>query len=213
LYHFFPWINVLNSVDRYLTLKYLERFQFIKKFKYQVLALFIIFLIILLINIPVYLNVDKTDNGTYCDFPDKQIGFYFFFFNLIISCVIPFSLMIVSTFLLLHFFITQKIRLAQNRRNYKREKDFIKSVLILDLWFLICYSPFCIMSFLANSLDFNYVDNDTWILAFDISVVLAMAETSCNFFIYLSSNKLFRDYFFSIILCRVRAQNTLSSRK
>ena len=209
-YHFYPWVNVLNSVDRFLTLKYSTKFKITQKLKYQVLALFTIFLIILLLNIPIYLNVNKTNNDTICDFFDKQTGFYFYLFNLIISCIIPFTLMIFSTCLVLNYFIRQKVKLKQNIKNYKREKDFIKSVLTLDLWFLICYSPFCIMSFLNYSLDFNYIDADIWNFVFDLSVILAMAEISCNFFIYLLSNKLFRSYFISMIICRERRQNNLT---
>ena len=42
-YDFYPWISVLDSIDRLLSFKYSGKFKFIKKYKYQVLAISFLF--------------------------------------------------------------------------------------------------------------------------------------------------------------------------
>jgi hypothetical protein len=41
-YSTYPWISVVNSIDRYLSIKYLSKFQFRKETKYQILILLIV---------------------------------------------------------------------------------------------------------------------------------------------------------------------------
>ena len=48
----YQWISTLNSVDRLLSFKYSLNYNFRKKFKYQALALAIIFLFSMITNIP-----------------------------------------------------------------------------------------------------------------------------------------------------------------
>ena len=116
--------------------------------------------------------------------------------------VIPFFIMFLSTCIILHYLITQRRRLQRNNTNYRREKDFAKSVLSMDLWFLICYTPYCIFCFLRYTQVYNDVNNDDlWRLAFNSTAIFAIVETSCNFFIYYFCNALFKEYFLSMICC------------
>ena len=199
-YSFYPWISVLNSIDRLLTLKYPFGFKFIKKFKYQASALLIVLLALILVNIPRVLYIEKKENPKLCVFNDLKIGLFISVENLFISNIIPLIIMLISTFLIISFLIKQKRKLIQNRINYRREKDFIKSVLTMDLWFILLYSPYCILFVLRFLMNSNYSNNtDLWNLLLDSSIILAYFETSCNFFVYLLCNKLFRRYFFSFI--------------
>jgi hypothetical protein len=117
--------------------------------------------------------------------------------NLIISNLIPFLIMLLSTTLNLHYMINQKRRLQQRFVNYKREKDFVKSILTMDLWLFFCFSPF---SF-SDLYQFVYVSliNETNLKIFIIvAQVLMSIGGGFNFFVYFSCNKQFRKYFLSM---------------
>ena len=206
LYDLYPWISAINSIDRVFTLKYPSRFQFIKKFKYQALAVIVILLILMLINVPHYL-FDGLSNTKFslCAINDRNIGFYVYLSSLVASVLIPFFIMVFSTFFILHHLVTQKQRVHDNIIDYRREKDFIKSVLSMDLWFLICYSPICIISLSQYTYLFDIYNNaDIWRFLFHLFVFLATIETSLNFFLYYFCNKIFKEYFLSMITCRCK---------
>ena len=74
-----------------------------------------------------------------CVFAEDFIGFYLYLFDLIISDLIPFSIMLIGTLLSMNHLNTQKRKIQSN--NFKRESNFIKSVLIMDSFFIIFYKP------------------------------------------------------------------------
>ena len=199
IYDFYPWISVQNSIDRYLTLKYPSKFRIIKKFTFQILSLSTTFALVMITNIPRVLY-GGTGNLTLCLINNADVGFYMNLYNLAVSNLIPFILMICSTFLIFHYMITQKRKLQKNMVNFQREKNFIKNVLIMNLWFLCCYSPFCIVQFLRFSIDFPRNDSTSFLI--NLTIILSFVDITCNFFVYLCCNKLFRSYFFLIIGCR-----------
>jgi hypothetical protein len=196
-YSFYAWVSVVNSIDRVISIKY-PRFKCFKKFKYQKLIISITAITLLLINIPRAIYV-QTSNQVFCAIQDIQTGFIINIINLIVSNVLPFLIMLLSTILLLHYLVTQKSKLRQNIVNYKREKEFVKNVLVMDVWFIVLYSPYCIMGFLLFTLDFSKIDSEMWQTGFTIAILLGYFETTCNFFVYFFCNKLFRNYFLSIL--------------
>ena len=134
-YCFYSWVSVVNSIDRLLTLKYPRRFSWFQKFKYQALTLTIIATILILINIPRAVYVRKSDK-IMCAIKDNQIGFMLNLVNLIISNILPFFIMLLSTCILLHYFISHKFRLNQLIVNYKREREFVKNVIFICIFSL-----------------------------------------------------------------------------
>ena len=202
IHEIYPWISVLNSIDRFLCIKYKSRFKFIKKFKNQALAVVLIFIFFILINIPRSIFSESTNNEIKCAMNDRKIGLFMNISHLIISNLIPFFIMLCCTFLLLHFMVSHKKRLQQNIEiNFNREKDFVKGVLTMDLWFLVLYTPLCLMKLSIYSLDFNSVNLEIWKLCYDTALLLTIIEASCNIFLYYFCNILFRDYLHSIVRC------------
>ena len=140
----------------------------------------------MIINIP-HVLVDDTSNLIMCSISDIEKGFYIYLSNLIISSLLPSSIMIFCTCFTVHYLVTKKRRTNQTIPNYNREIQFVKSVLTMDLWFFICYTPFCIITFLHYTRVYEIVNNeDLWKLLFDSCVILSSIETSFNFFIYYS---------------------------
>ena len=82
--------------------------------------------------------------------------------------------------------------------SFERENGFIKSVLGMDLWFLICYSPFSIFELTIYMNEINY-DSDVLKLVYHSTVLLTFIEMTCNVFVYYFCNSLFKEYFHSMI--------------
>ena len=204
LYDLYPWISAINSIDRVFSLKYPSKFKFFKKFKYQALTISIILAALLLINVPHYLYDDSSNTTlSLCNINSPNIGFYLYLANLIISMVLPFVIMLFSTFFIFHHLMRQSQRVHENNVDYNREKDFIKSVLSMDLWFLICYSPICVVLLLQYTSLFNFSNREVWKLIFDVFAFLSVAEISFNFFLYYFCNRVFKKYFHSMFsYCR-----------
>ena len=201
LYDFYPWINVLNSIDRLLSFKYPEKFRFIKQCKYQVLAISLFFLSASLINVPRALYVNFS-NFTMCVLNDYQIGFYMSLVNAFVSVIIPFFIMLLSTCLIFHYLITQKRRLQQNFRNYNRQKNFIKCVLTIDIFLLFCYITFsCTILYQYMFENSPIFDQNLNIIFSNVSEFLLFLQVFCNFFVYFLCNKLFKHHFLSMISC------------
>jgi hypothetical protein len=195
IFDFYPWISVLNSIDRLLSLKFESRYKFIKKLKYQLLALFSILFIMLLINIP-RIFYDDVSHLTMCSINDVEKGFYIYLSHLIISNLLPSLIMIFCTCFIVYQLVIKKKRICQKITNYNREKNFVKSVLTMDLWFFICITPFTLITFFHYTDVYVNVNNDDlWKLLFHICVILTSIESTCKFFVYYFCNSLFREYF------------------
>ena len=199
LYDLYSWVSAINSIDRVFSLKYGSKFKFLKKFKYQALGIASISAILSLTNIPHFIY-DDLSNITLCTIKDMQIGFYIILSNLILSAILPFLTMLFSTLLIIHHLITQKKILYHHKIiDYKREKNFIKSILIMDLWLLTSYFPLRLLVLLRHTSLLNHISEDVYRLLFHIFGLMVIIEASCNFFVYYFSNKLFKNYFHSII--------------
>ena len=200
-YQFSIWIIVLSSVDRYLAVKFPTKFKIRNKFKYQAIAMVTIFVILLLIDIPylMYYDIYGDSNETYCGYNPESIslGFYMDLLNSFISSIVPFIIIMLTTALIAHHLITKKLKLQQNRKNFEKELQFVKIIGAMDLFYLACTIPFCVLTVTYDALGINYFGR----LEFNIVNFLTYVYSSCEFFIYFSCNKLFRTYFLSMIGC------------
>ncbi len=113
----------------------------------------------------------------------------------------PFLMMVLSTILISNHLINHKRKLQQNLVNYKREVEFIKSTLSMDLYFIISGSPLGILDFLQYVLNDKTKNSDVWSISRNIAIVLAYLDICCHFFVLILFNKLFRNKFKSIICC------------
>jgi hypothetical protein len=198
-YDYIPWISVLNSIDLLVTSKYPFNFKFIKKFKYQALMLSTVLIMIIVINIPRYLLDIKTENNS-CKLPTKMIGFTIYSVDLIISTIIPFSIIFLCSSQIIKVLSSQNTALTLiNIRRQNKQKDLTRSVLGMYLWFFICYTPFSIINLLYFIFDFKLIEYNVWRIFAHISIFLVCVRTCCNFFAYLRFNRIFRDYFLSIL--------------
>ena len=199
-YNFYPWCSVLNSIDRFISVKYQAKFKFRKELKNQLLVVAGCFMVFMLTNIPFILYEEKNSN-VFCMIIDVNIGFKIYLVQLIVSSILPCTLMTISIIFSVRHLMAQRRKFfnRKNRRKYRRERNFLKNILFMEVWFLICYSPICIGSFLQYTLDFNYINKSFWMLLMSLFNILSLVQSTCNFFVFLMSNKVFRKYFLSII--------------
>ena len=109
--------------------------------------------------------------------------------------------MLSSTISILHHLVTKKRRMQFDNINFNREKDFVKSVLTMDLWFIVCLVPICIMDLLKYIVSEDVLNSYYWNTFHEISALLCVMDASLNFFVLLVCNKNFRKEFKSIVSC------------
>ena len=203
-YQFSPWLLVLSTLERYLSVKFQNRFKFRNEFKYQLLVMLIIFLVIVFIDFPSFYFYGLYNNSTFCQV-DYTIGIYLDVFNSIIASLVPFVAMILINGLIMHQLVKQKKKLQRNRKEFKKEIQYFRTVFAVSLYFLLCNLPFCILTIIYNALSIKY--SETFIFYF--LNALTFFYCSFNFFIFMLSNKLFRSNFFSMFCCKSKAVHSL----
>ena len=218
IYSIYPWISVINSVDRLLAFKYPTDFLFRKKFKYQASAVSFIFIISILSNVPTYLYFEKR-NSTICGISSNFTKLYIYSAYIIFVDIIPLILMMMSTVIIVRVLIRSKKRLnvSESRtRELNREKLFFKSVLIMDMWLFICFAPFHILDLVEAKLRIdtpNFLAKYFyWNLLHNIGFLFIIIQTSCSLFVLLMCNKLFKAKFFELFCCCIKSDCKQASR-
>ena len=192
-----PWIISISSVDRYLSIKYPKSLRFRNKFAFQSTSILIIFVAIILIDIPIFIYHDVSLNETRCVPTTFNIQFYLDILINLVSTIIPFCIMISTTLLTACNLKKQKSKLKCHSSKLGKELQLIKVLLAMDFYFLICNFPCNILTIVDDLLGINYFDT----ASFYILNAMSNVFFSCNFFIYFAFNKLFRHQFISLLKC------------
>ena len=204
-----PWIISLSSIDRYLSIKYPRALSIRKKFSFQLIAIISVLLAIILIDIPFFIYHDVVSNETGCAPTTFRVQFYLDIFNDLVSTIIPFCIMISTTLLTAYLIIKQKSKLNIHSNKLQKEMQLIKILLAMDLYFLICNLPCCILTIVDDVLEINYFGT----LSFTILNALSNVFSSCDLIIYLAFNKLFRRHFISMVSCFRKDKSASSKNK
>ena len=202
-FNYSGWIVVVSLADRFITVKYPNKFLFRNQFKFQALVLLLIFFILVMLNIPFYAFYDyySSSNKTICRTNERETEFYVQLSSALIGVIMPFFLMIIFSFLIGRCLL-KKSRNIQNRKDFKKEIRLIKLMLSISAFFLICNLPFFIQQLTHDWFFFTYVSepfvsDDTFNFIFNITNQLTFVYNSFGFFVCLFSNNVFRNYFFS----------------
>ena len=203
LLSFESFINTLNSFDRLFSVKYITKFNWRKKFKYQAILVIILFLLAAACNSPRVIYFNQADHAT-CGIVSKfKDSSYIYYYSAVVTFTlfIPFTLQILNTVINIHHMIRKKERLNQTQMNFGREKQYFKNVFIIDFWFLMCYLPMNIINIIKQKLAVENVTDDWIQVIYNAFAFLALVKASSNIFIFLYCNSLFREYFISIFNC------------
>ena len=198
-----PWINSLSSIDRYLAVRFPCKLKWRTLAKYQAIAVVAIFVSLLLLDLPFYFYVDIPLNQTGCTTIDYEIGKLLSIWFTVITIVIPVTIMIIFTALTTRRLIKRKMYF--NKKDFTKEKRYFKILLWLNIYLIICYFPYPIIAAITMILKIQFFGT----LAYSILKILVNAYASFDFFVYFSSNKLFREHVFKSIGCKAQANKNL----
>ena len=238
---FAAWLLVLNSIDRLLTIYYATKSTnilvvklFITNFKFQVFVILLIFTLIIAINIPfiLYSTYFKT-NGS-CGLPER-VGLIVDILDMLTSTVIPFIIMLATSIMIIKMLSKSRNRLNANQNvrtsestasifnkikslninnggNNRRDYQFAKTVIILNLLFLICNLPICILLIIWNYYSFTdpYVESQIK-LGYSIFSIFIYCYSAMPIFIYLKVNTIFRrDVLLTVVNFKERCKKLFS---
>ena len=190
-FQFSPLLILVSTIDRYITVKGTIMFVFRKKLKYQILVILAIFLSLLAIDSPFFIYYKLGANETGCQPINVTTSTYLDILDGLIAAVIPFVLMILFNSLIACKLINQKAKLHQNRRKIKKDTLHFKTTCAICLYFLFCNLPFCIFTVTNDLLGIDYIGTFT----FFILNTLTYVYSSCNLFVYILANRIFRNHF------------------
>ena len=180
-----PWINVLSSVDRYLSVKFPTKFYFRKQFKFQAIAVSVIFGLIILIDIPylMYLQVINNVCG-----PTPLIGLYLTIaLNGNMHCFLPSIIMITTNGMTIHQLVVK--RKILNKVQFNRQVQLSKVLFSINFVFIVFNLPYTIYIAVQYLLGVNFFVT----FGYRVVVVLQKIDYSCIFIVYYFSNKVFRE--------------------
>jgi hypothetical protein len=186
-----PWINVLGSIDRYLSVKHPTKFHFRKQFKFQACFVLLIFGLIFLINIPYFVYSKVISN--FCTI-DLLTGLYLtIFLNGNMHCILPSICMIIMNGMTIYQLIVYQKK--HNKKKFDKEVQFAKVLFSNNLVFIILNLPFTIYIVVQYILGVNFFIT----FGYRVVVVLQKIDYSCIFIVYYFSNELFRQEVKSIL--------------
>jgi hypothetical protein len=190
-----PWIIVVFSLDKLLTMRVYSPAILKKKwFQWSIVSAIVFISIVLYIYLPIYLRIREVIPGySICDV--TSIGFFnihviVFTFE---TCLVPFLAMIITSILIILLLIKSRNSVAQNgqvsRDRKSRDRKYAISSITFNLSFIALKLPLAI--FYINLAYFNLYDP----VFFKIVYLLYFLNMSMSFFIHILSNSLFRRQF------------------
>ena len=194
-----PWILVVFSLDKLLTMRVHSPAILKKKwFQWSVVAAIVFISIALYIYLPIYLRIREVLPGySICDV--TTIGFFnihviVFTFE---TCLVPFLAMIITSILIILLLIKSRNSVAQNgqvsRDRKSRDRKYAISSITFNISFIALKLPLAI--FYINLAYFNLNDP----VFYKIVYLLYFLKMSMSFFIHILSNSLFRRQFLVLI--------------
>jgi hypothetical protein len=191
-------IIMIVSVDRLVSVKWFNKLKNINKLKFQLQIAFVALLLTLPISITgsmYYGSVDRVNGTSFCKSRDPKFSFYISIIIFSVSTLIPFFLLITCSFIT--WCVIKRLKIKLSTKETKKETQLFKTMIGMDLFFLICNTPVCTYTLIATILPSTYN-----LLLFNILNLLSTCHNTFSFFIYLSCNKIFREQFWTIIIKR-----------
>ena len=207
------WIGLVISIDRFISVKFSNKFAFRSKFSFQATVLAILFFISIAASFPHYqLNdiVPISNTTGYCGFNgNKFANIALDVTTLIINLFIPFVVGIIFSCLTYYQLRNNKIRFDMNKLN--KERRLFKILVAMDLYFFLCYfSWFAYV--ISNDINVMFgVASNQLLILYNFAVFFYYIYDACNFFLHFLCNKQFRNYFLVMIKYKTnRVENIIS---
>ena len=153
------WLSAFISLDRFMSVKYSNKFAFRNKIGYQLSMVSTILLISLISNIPYYYftEIFEDSKGLKCSY-DKNpiIGIDLIISYLIINILVSFVVSITFDCLTGYQLINNKRRF--NGKIFLKEKRLFKILISMDIFYLICFFIWFIYKIVFIYYSLNNID-------------------------------------------------------
>jgi hypothetical protein len=212
-----PSMLLLSSLDRLASVKYSRKLQFRNKFKYQLLIVLVVTILLVILNIPFLIALDlvpfESKNVTYVFCAIHLVDFfpmsnYMLIKTNLFSLFLPFFVMILSTILIAHHLIKHKRKFNSSRAKFDKEVRYVRVVLSVDLFYFITNSPALLKGLVYVFTGINYIN--VW-LTVALNLLLEV-YLSADFFLYYWCNRLFRDHVKKIFQKNKKNKNQLCNK-
>jgi hypothetical protein len=199
-----PFFNVYISIERYISIAYSAKKDFLRKKKIQLSFIIVLVLFNLILYVPIGINFELfiIENYTVCSFVDFFWQETYGYIDLSNRVILPFVLMIIFSFLIIHTIFTSRSRMRSNtndNRTFRKDVKFSLTSVTLNVSYIIFSLPVSILL-----LQPNYRLNP-FVIFF---IIIHYIAYSANFYLLILVNSLFREGFYSIFICSRNRRNT-----
>ena len=144
-------------------------------------------------------NLQIQFNQTVCTETNALIGLNIDLLNFLITAILPFFIMIFCSISIAYKFMKKKESINNDKTKLKKEIQLAKTMISMDIFFLVCNLPFCIQQLIIDCFELDNKLLEYGILVFDVTNSIIYIHNSCSFFVYLAFNKMFRNHFLKMI--------------
>ena len=190
------WFGPIISIDRFISVKCPNNFLIRNKVKFQVTIIACLIFGSSIKSIPFYYfyNLYSINNTTQCVFTESSSTKMLLDILLhVLSLCFSFSISIISNCLTSYQLIHRRKRL--NIKIFKKEKRLYKILISMDVFFFICYSPWCVYTILNDTFTAKNYFPSSMTIFFNIANFMFYLYQSFSFVVYFLSNKQFRSFF------------------
>ena len=196
------WITTLSSVDRMISVLKPRDYLFKNKFMFQMTTMVITALILFILLLPhfFYYDIVIVNNQTTCTYTTSWSKVYQRIEFSLFRAILPFIIMIICSITITFKMCRVKANVSTNK-NREREKKLFKSLIGLDLFFILFRLPMLIFVLINQ--------NESAIFTFQYAIILAITPIS-NVFIFIILvlfNKVYKQLFIEYIGCKKTTNN------
>jgi hypothetical protein len=203
------WCLVYISVEKFINIAFHSKRFIFKRTKNQIIFLILLCFFTIIFNINVLFSVDilvfsdNSSSSSFCFPIDNEQALILAYMDLVKLIILPFSLMIIFSILLILSILKSRKRVNINdsireRKRLFKDIRFSISLISMNLLFILLNLPLGILSFFTK----DYLTFGELYVAFGYIYYLA---SSINFYLIFLTNSLFRKEF--LILFKIKSKN------
>jgi hypothetical protein len=199
-----PVLNVYISIERYISIAYSAKKDFLRKKKIQLGFSIILVIFNLILYLPTVIDFELAifENQTICGFNNFFWQETYGYIDLTNRVILPFVLMIIFSILIIYTIFKSRSRMTSNtrvNRTFRKDVRFSLISITLNTSYIVFSLPISIILLQPN---FRL---NPFILFFIFVYYIAY---SANFYLLFLANSLFRGGFYSIFICSKNRRNT-----
>jgi hypothetical protein len=216
------WLQVMITFDRILSVNFSNRFKQLRKRKFILMIILLIFVALAFINginFFYYLkevnvvntaqtrlntsiaNASEELAETVCT-SDATVVFIRDMVIILFRTVVPFIITFVLNLLLIRCLMSSKRKLKKTAANLHRERQFAFTIIALNVFFFLTQLPLGASLILLNIEQHAAISTNAMLInfAFYVSVYVGLLFNTFSFLVYLCFNKIFRKEFFLMLV-------------